>query len=228
VGLPRVRTGFVAGATSPRELLERLDAVGMRILNLYGLTETGAITACVADDPPEARFTTVGRPLPGYDVRIEEGELHVRGPHVTPGYFRRPEETEAAFIDGWFRTGDLVEVEDGYIRIAGRAKELVHVGGFNVFPAEVENVLLTHPEVVQAVVVGAPDERMGEVLRAFVVARPGSELVPAGLLAFARSKIAGYKLPYEISILPELPLLPSGKPDRRALAALQPAASIPS
>jgi len=216
-GLPgKVRGGFVAGAPAAPDLQERLDELG--VLNLYGLTEAGAVACCRRGDPPGRRRTTAGRALPGIDLRLVDGELQVRGPAVTPGYLRRPEETAASFADGWFRTGDVAEIDDGYVRISGRLKELVHVGGFNVFPAEVEAVLLTHPDVLQAAVVGVTDERMGEGLRAFVVARPGSDLTPAALLRFARARIAGYKLPYAIRLLPDLPLLPSGKPDRRALA----------
>jgi acyl-CoA synthetase (AMP-forming)/AMP-acid ligase II len=214
---PTIRAGFVGGAPSAPGLQARLDEFG--ILNLYGLTETGAVSCCRPNDPPQRRRTTAGRAIADMELRFVDGELQVRGPAVTPGYFRRPEETALAFEDGWFRTGDVGEIEDGYLRISGRLKELVHVGGFNVFPAEVEAVLLTHPDVLQAAALGVPDERMGEVLQAFVVARRGSKLTPADLLGFARGRIAGYKLPYAIRFLPELPLLPSGKPDRRALAA---------
>jgi HIP---CoA ligase len=212
-----IRGGFVAGASSPPGLQERLDEIG--VLNLYGLTETGAVACCRPDDPPERRRTTAGRPLPGIELRAVDGELQIRGGGVMPRYLGRPEETAAVFDHGWFRTGDLVEIDDGYLRISGRLKELVHVGGFNVFPAEVEAVLALHPDVLQAAVVGVADERMGEALRAYVVARPGSGLTAAALLGFARGRIAGYKLPYAITFLSELPLLPSGKPDRRALAA---------
>jgi acyl-CoA synthetase (AMP-forming)/AMP-acid ligase II len=224
-GIPTIRGGFVAGAPCPPKVLERLDEIGLRILNVFGMTEIGAASACSADDPPELRRTTVGRPLPGYAFRAvggadgEPGELQVRGPYVTPGYLGKPDETAAAFDGEWFRTGDLGTIDElGYVRIAGRAKEVVHVGGFNVFPAEVEAFLLTHPDVAQAVVVGVPDERMGEALAAFVVPRPGARLEPAVLLRFARPHIAGYKLPYKIEVVPELPLLASGKPDRAALA----------
>jgi long-chain acyl-CoA synthetase len=221
-GLPSVRTGFVAGASSPPELVERLDAVGMRILNLYGLTETGAVAACRSNDEPDVRYRTVGRPLPGIEARVSASEsalreLQVRGGHVVPRYLR-PAAGEGSVVDGWFRTGDLAELDGGTIRIVGRSKELVHVGGFNVFPSEVEAVLLAHPDVVQAAVVGVPDERMGEALHAFVVARPGRKLDQAALLRFARPRIAGYKLPYAIQIVSELPMLASGKPDRVALA----------
>jgi acyl-CoA synthetase (AMP-forming)/AMP-acid ligase II len=163
--------------------------------------------------------------LPGFELRLapgpeaDLGELELRGPAVTPGYFRPSRETEGAFTpDGWLRTGDLAMLADGYLTIAGRAKELVNVGGFNVFPGEVEAVLLEHPDVAQAAVVGVPDERMGEALRAFVVPRAGAAPTPAMLLGFARERIAGYKLPYALELVAELPLLASGKPDRRALA----------
>jgi acyl-CoA synthetase (AMP-forming)/AMP-acid ligase II len=215
----RIRSGLVAGALSPPELLERLDELGPRILDCYGLTETGAVTCCALDDPPALRVTTCGRAVPSYELRVTDGELEVRGPHLTPGYYRRPEETAKAFREDWFRTGDLAEIENaGYLRIVGRAKEIVHVGGFNVVPAEVEAVLLSHPDVRNAAVIGVPDERMGEALRAFVSVGDDAGVTPADLIAYARSRIAGYKVPYAIELLPELPLLPSGKPDRRKLA----------
>jgi len=226
-GLASVR-GFVAGAAPSSALLARLDTAGAGILNLYGLTEAGAVSCCRPDDPPALRHTTAGRPLPGFEVRIGEretsepglGELELRGPAVTPGYLARGPEADQPFrTDGWFRTGDLASVEDGFVRIAGRSKELVNVGGFNVFPGEVEAVLLSHADVAGAAVVGLPDARLGETLRAFVVARPGSDLTAARLLGFARERLAGYKLPYSIRLVDALPLLPSGKLDRRALTS---------
>jgi len=218
-GIPGVRTGLVAGAPCPSDLLEALDERGTRILNCYGLSETGAVTCVQQDDPPEQRHTTVGRVAPAYEARVTDRELEVSGLHLTPGYYRRPQETAAAFREGWFRTGDLAEIDDaGYVRIVGRAKEIVHVGGFNVVPAEVEAALLAHPDVANAAVLGVPDERMGEALAAFVAPRAGARLEARELIAFARARIAGYKVPYAIEILPELPLLPSGKPDRKALA----------
>ncbi len=202
-GLPSIRTGFVAGSTSPPGLLERLDAVGMRILNVYGLTELGAVSACRTDDSAEVRYSTAGRPLPGHELRTVDGELQVSSPYGV----------------GWFPTGDLAELEDGCVRITGRISELVNIGGFNVSPAEVETVLLGHPSVEAAVVVGVGDAATGETLQAFVVPRPGAELDRAHLLRYARARIAGYKLPYAIHVVSELPLLPSGKPDRQALRA---------
>jgi HIP---CoA ligase len=202
-------------------VLERLDDAGAAILNVFGMTELGAVSGCRLDDPPELRYTTCGRALPGFELRLSAaGELQVRGPYVTPGYHAQPALTAAAFEEGWFRTGDVASIDDdGYLTLLGRAKEMVNVGGFNVFPAEVEGFLATHPDVAQAVVVGVADERMGEALHAFVLPRPGAELEPADLLRFARPRIAGYKLPYRIELVEKLPLLASGKPDRAALAA---------
>lgn len=227
-GVGGVRRGFVGGASSPRGLIEQLDRTGITALNLYGMTEIAAAACCRPDDRPAVRYSTAGRPLPGFEWRVEPssaaagtgGELWVRGPWVTPGYFRRPRETAAAFTEGWFRTGDIGSFDDdGHLSITGRAKEVVQVAGFSVFPAELESFLLTHPDVAQAAVVGAPHEQMGEVLQAFVVPREGADLTPSSLLQFARGKIADYKLPYGIRVVDELPLLASGKPDRLALAA---------
>jgi fatty-acyl-CoA synthase len=222
--LTGLRGGFVAGASCPGELIERLEGKGATVLNLFGMTELGAAACCQPEDPAEVRYGSVGRPVPGFEFRAkllddgEMSELQVRGTNVTPGYFGRPELTAEAFDDGWFRTGDLGHVDEGgYVHVSGRAKEVAHVGGFNVFPAEVEGCLLTHPDVLQAAVVAVPDERMGEALKAFVV--PDGDLTPAALLRFARERIAGYKLPYAIEIVPELPRLASGKPDRAALHA---------
>ena len=217
-----LRTGFVAGALCPPSLLSAL-APDLPLLNLYGATEVGAATCCRLDDPPERRFTTVGRPLPGYEIRTVAGEVQVRGRSVSPDYYRQPDQADVAFENGWFRTGDLGLVDEcGYLSITGRTKEMVQVAGHTVSPAEVEGLLLTHPDVEQAVVVGVPHEVMGEVLRAFVVARPGSSPMPSALLQFTRARIAGYKVPSAISLVSEIPTLASGKPDRRAvLRAIQ-------
>jgi len=223
-GLRSLRTGFIAGAPSPAGLLRALEDAGLQVLNLYGMTEIGGASCCRPEDPPLVRHTTVGRPLPGYTFGVAgnvEGEVRVRGPYVTPGYYRRPEETAAAFDDGWFRTGDLGSLdEEGYLRISGRAKDVIQVAGLNVSPAEVEGLLLTHPDVVQAAVIGWPHPVMGEVLKAFVVTRGDSDLTPRDLLQFARLRIAGYKLPYDIRMLHELPVLATGKPDRATLVRM--------
>jgi acyl-CoA synthetase (AMP-forming)/AMP-acid ligase II len=221
-----VQSGFIAGSSCPPDILEELDRRGARILNLYGMTEIGCAACCRADDPPEVRYRTVGRALLGYDLRVAGGagehgpqEIQVRGPYVTDGYHGRPRERDEAFDGEWFCTGDLGTFDAaGNLSVVGRAKEVVHVGGFNVFPAEVENFLLTHPDVNQAAVIGVSHPTMGEALHAFVVPRPQADLATRDVVRFARAGIAGYKVPYGVSIVAELPLLASGKPDRRALA----------
>jgi acyl-CoA synthetase (AMP-forming)/AMP-acid ligase II len=216
-----LRAGFVAGSTCPPALIERLDGTGLRLMNLYGMTELGPAACVRRDDPPALRYHSVGAPMAGYEFRIDGragGEVLARGPCLMAGYYRQPQETAAALEDGWFRTGDLGSLDGGgHLRISGRAKEVVSVGGLSVFPAEVEGFLLTHPDVLQAAVIGVAHETMGETLEAFIVERPGSGLTPAAVLQYARERIAGYKLPYAIRLVPELPLLASGKPDRAAL-----------
>jgi acyl-CoA synthetase (AMP-forming)/AMP-acid ligase II len=219
--LRTLRTGFVAGAPCPPAVLERLDDSGMRVLNLYGMSELGAVACTRLSDPAAVRHTTVGRALGDCRVRINTeagGELEVGGPCVTAGYYRQPELTAAAFRDGWFRTGDIAAMDDaGNLRIEGRAKDVVQTGGFNVFPGEVEALLLTHPQLLHAAVVGVPHPSMGESLVAFAVPVDGCAPSTADVLSFARAQIAGYKLPYRIYFVPELPLLPTGKPDRSML-----------
>jgi acyl-CoA synthetase (AMP-forming)/AMP-acid ligase II len=217
--LTGLRTGFVAGAPPSGSVLEEFDRLGVRVLNLYGMTELGAVACVRPADPPAVRYGTAGRPLPGFRLRIaHDGEVQAAGPFVTAGYFRRAEQTAAAFDGEWFRTGDFGALDaDGNLTILGRAKDVVKVSGLNVFPAEVEGLLLTHPEVLEAAVVGVPHALTGEALHAFVVARPGADVIPATLLQFARARIAGYKLPYAIDVVAELPVLPTGKIDRLAL-----------
>jgi rifamycin polyketide synthase module 1/2/3 len=221
-----VRTGLVAGSLCPPDLLQDLDDRGVRILDLYGTTEIGAAVACRPDDPATIRHHTVGRPLDGYELRIasgadpdEPGEIQIRSDYLPSGYHRRPWGEEELTDDGWFRTGDLGTLDPaGNLTISGRAKEVVHVGGFNVFPAEIEAFLLGHPAIAQAAVIGVRHPVLGEAPQAFVVPAPGMRIEPRDVVSFARKGIAGYKVPYTVRVVAELPLLPSGKPDRRALA----------
>ena len=189
--------GLVGGAAPPPELFTRHP----RLVNVYGMTEIGA---AAASSPGIGEPL---HPLPGYDLRTVGGELQVRGPGVTPGYHGGPA------VDGWFATGDLADLDGDTLRLTGRASDVIHVGGFNVFPAEVETFLLTHPDVREAVVVGVPHPRMGEVVKAIVVA----DAEPAELIRYARRNIAGYKVPYGIEVRDALPRLPSGKIDKGAL-----------
>ena len=237
--LPRLRRLVSGGAPCPASLAQRVRDAGYTFREGYGLTECGPNCFAISDDEAVRRPGSVGWPVPYLEMRLEAedgaeaetgqpGELLLRGPQVFAGYLRNPEQTAAAFTaDGWLRTGDLAMRDaDGAFRICGRRKEMYISGGENVFPAEVEAALAECPGVAEAVVVGVPDERWGEVGRAFVVARAGALLTETEVVAHARTRLAGYKVPKAVLIVPEIPRLGSGKPDRRALAALEPAAAL--
>jgi long-chain acyl-CoA synthetase len=224
---------LVSGAAPlPREVADefvrRVPSVELR--EGYGLTETSAI---VSGNPPgEARLGTIGVPLPGVEIRIldddgdelptgEVGEICCRSAFVMLGYWRAPEQTTEAIRDGWFHTGDLGYLDgDGYLTIVDRKKDLIIRGGFNVFPRDVEDAMLEHPNVVAAGVVGKPDEAHGEEVVAFVSLRSGSEETPEELVAFGKQRIGGYKYPREVRIVSSLPLTPVGKLDRKSLRAM--------
>jgi long-chain acyl-CoA synthetase len=205
------------------EFLRRVPHVEIR--EGYGLTETAAL---VSSTPPgQARLGSVGKPVPGVEVRIEGdgdvGEICVRSRSVMLGYWQAPELTAEAVRDGWLHTGDLGYLDDeGYLYVVDRKKDLIIRGGFNVFPRDVEEALVEHPAVAAAGVVGRPDEIHGEEVVAFVELRPGQELEPDDLVAFARERIGGYKYPREVHVVASLPLTPVGKIDRAALRARLP------
>jgi malonyl-CoA/methylmalonyl-CoA synthetase len=195
---------------------------GQRILERYGMTETGMNLTNPYDG--ERRPGTVGKPFPGQEARIvgvedrepltagEIGEIEVRGPHVFKGYLNLPEATEEVFReDGWFRTEDLGFVdEDGYFTISGRTKELIISGGYNVYPREVEEALEECPGVAEAAVVGLPDEDLGERVVAAVV-RDDPELTEEGVKDLLRDELAGYKKPRQVTFVDELPRNALGK-----------------
>jgi long-chain acyl-CoA synthetase len=200
----------------------------------YGLTEAGPTTH---GNPVGAnnRPGTVGVPYPGTEARIvdledgsrdlpfegdwtQPGELIVKGPQVMKGYWNRPDETAAQLRDGWLHTGDIAQMHrDGFFRIVDRLKDLIIRGGLNVYPAEVEAVLLEHPEVIEASVVGAPDPLHGERVKAFVVPRTGTQPSAETLLAHCRANLARYKVPSEIVFRTALERSVLGKPLRRLL-----------
>ncbi|HYB44023.1 MAG TPA: AMP-binding protein [Candidatus Methylomirabilis sp.] len=223
--LSSLRTGAAIGAPPAMQMV--MDLGAREICNVYGLTECyGNCTVTDARDLAEVRLHTVGYPLPGMEIRIvdretrrplpagEVGEILVRG-HLTPGYHRDPERSAAAFdADGFLVTGDLGAIGgDGRLRFRGRIKEMVKTGGINVAPLEVEEVLLGHPAVEQAYVIGLPDRRLEEILAAVVVLRDGHEADPEGLRAFCRKALAAFKVPLEFRLVPrgELPLTATGK-----------------
>ncbi|HYH79165.1 MAG TPA: AMP-binding protein [Longimicrobium sp.] len=228
--LPRLRTFMSGGAPLPAALADRVRAAGYALREGYGLTECGPNCFAIPAEEAIRRPGVVGWPVPMLEMRVqredgaeaapgEPGELLLRGPQVFAGYLRNAEKTAEAFTaDGWLRTGDLAAREaDGAFRICGRRKEMFISGGENVFPGEVEAALADCPGVAEVVVVGVRDERWGEVGRAFVVARAETFVAEAEVIAHARSRLAGYKVPKSIVFLPEIPRLGSGKPDRRAL-----------
>jgi fatty-acyl-CoA synthase len=229
-----LRTGAAIG--SPPALQMVMDLGATEICNVYGLTECyGNCTVTDAHDPAGVRLTTVGYPLPGMEIRIvdresrrplppgEVGEILVRG-YLTPGYYKDPEKNAAAFdADGFLVTGDLGLIgDDGRLRFRGRIKEMVKTGGINVAPLEVEEVLLGHPAVEQAYVVGLPDRRREEILAAIVVLREGHEVAPDALRAFCRQALAAFKVPQEFRLLGrgDLPLTSTGKVQKFRLAQM--------
>ena len=214
--LRRLRLCVSGSAPLSAELHERIRlASGQPVLERYGMTETVMNLSNPFDG--ERRPGSVGLPLPGVEVRIEEGEIQLRGPNVFAGYINHPAATADVFTaDGWFRSGDLgAEAPDGYIRIVGRSKELIISGGYNVYPREVEEVLATHPGVAEVVVIGRPSEEWGETVTAVVV-RNGP-VAPADLIAFAGSRLAPYKRPREIHFVDALPRNELGKVQRDQL-----------
>lgn len=226
-GLRSLRLAVTGAAAVPVELLRRMrEELGFEVvLTAYGLTETaGLVTMCRAGDPPEVVASTSGRPIPGVEVKTvrpdgsetapgEAGEVLVRGYPVMDGYFEDPAATaEVLDGEGWLRTGDVGLLDaSGGLRITDRIKDMFIVGGFNAYPAEIEATLVEAPGVAQAAVVGVPDERLGEVGRAFVVPRPGEEVDEAAVIAFARRRLANYKVPRSVVVVDSLPVNAGGK-----------------
>ena len=223
--LSSLRVAVTGAADIPVELIRRVGAElpFSLIVTGYGLTEAGTASATSPDDDPETIATTVGRARPGFEIRIvegerdlspgETGEILLRGPSVMAGYLDDPAATAATLSpDGWLRTGDLGVVDErGRLRIVGRSKDMFIVGGFNAYPAEIENHLLRHPDVAQAAVIGIPDDRLGEVGMAFVVTRSGATDGGDEIMAWCRGQMANYKVPRAIEILSKLPVNATGK-----------------
>src|ERR1700678_3834703 len=209
----------VTGATVvPVALVERMRAELLpNVIVAYGLTETcGMVSICDPASPADVLSSTVGKPIPGTEVMIRapEGEVMVRGFTVMRGYFDDPEATaEAITPDGWLHTGDIGSLDpDGNLRITDRLKDMYTTGGFNVYPAEVEQVIAAIEGVAEVAVIGVPDYRLGEVGKAFVVPRRGAALPAASTLtAFCRERLAGYKGPAHSQIVASLPKSAAGK-----------------
>jgi long-chain acyl-CoA synthetase len=231
----RLRLAVSGGEALPPSIREAFGRrFGLTLLEGYGLTETSP--AIALNTPTENRAGTVGRVLPGVQVRIrgedgadrpagDEGEIQVRGPNVMKGYHNRPEENATAFTaDGWFRTGDLGVLDaDGYLRISGRIKELIIRGGEKIMPREIEDVLCLHPKVAETAVIGEPDGDRGEAIAAFVVPAVQPPPAPEELRDYCRSRLADFKVPRRFVIAADLPRGATGKLLKRALKDFKPA-----
>ncbi|MBL3540585.1 AMP-binding protein [Aminivibrio sp.] len=203
------------------------DAFGVGILEGYGLTECSPVVA-VNRNYKDRRLGTVGPLLRGYEWKLlndknedvtssGEGVLWVKGPSVASGYFRDPVMTAERFADGWFNTGDYVRMEDGYVRILDRVTDIIIVGGFNVYPQEVEAILLSHPAVSQAAVVGIPHPVNGEVPKAFIRLREGTRVTQREIIDFCKKHLAHFKVPRSVEFMESFPLSSTGKVLRRML-----------
>jgi len=216
-------------APMPEPLLDAAMAAmpNARFTQFYGMTETtGGVTVLPHEDHAAGRKQRVsaGRPLPGCEVKIcdpetrremprgEVGEIVTRSPFVMDGYWMKDDATRAVIRDGWYWSGDAGRIdENGYLYVVDRIKDMIISGGENIYPAELENVLAAHPAILEAAIVGAPDEKWGEVTRAFIVRRPGKDLTAEEVIDFLRPKIASFKLPRRVDFIDALPRNPSGK-----------------
>ncbi|MCX4725918.1 FadD3 family acyl-CoA ligase [Streptomyces sp. NBC_01306] len=219
--LSALRLVVTGAAVVPLQLVERLrsELHIATVITAYGLSEaSGIVTMCRRTDTAEVVATTSGRAIPDTEVRVsappgEPGEVLVRGFNVMREYFEAPEATAEAFTpDGWLRTGDVGILDAaGNLRITDRIKDMFIVGGFNAYPAEIEQLLGLHPDIADLAVVGIPDGRLGEVGKAYVVRRPGATLTADDLIAWSRREMANYKVPREVEFVTELPRNASGK-----------------
>ncbi|WP_406383154.1 FadD3 family acyl-CoA ligase [Streptomyces sp. NBC_01618] len=220
--LSALRLVVTGAAVVPLQLVERLRAeLGIAtVLTAYGLSEaSGIVTMCRRGDPARTIASTSGRAIPGTELRVlapapgTPGEVLVRGFNVMRGYFEDPETTAATITsDGWLHTGDVgVLDEDGNLRITDRIKDMFIVGGFNAYPAEIEQLLGLHPDVADVAVIGIPDPRLGEVGKAYAVRRPGATVTADDLIAWSRREMANYKVPRAVEFVDELPRNASGK-----------------
>jgi long-chain acyl-CoA synthetase len=219
-----LRVALSGGSALPVEILKRFrERFGVEVLEGYGLSETSPVATC---DPygGESRPGSIGLPLWSVDVRLvdsdwktieavgEIGEIAIRGHNVMKGYYQRPEATAAVMHDGWFRSGDLARRDqDGYFYIVDRAKDMIIRGGYNVYPREIEEVLMTHPAVSLAAVVGVPNEVHGEEVKAYVIVREDSAITEDELREWSKEQLASYKYPRVVEFARELPMTATGK-----------------
>ena len=215
---------FTGGAPVSPAFVERFEnELGVYVHNTYGLTESNSpatITPLGQRGPldPSYGALAVGRIVPGCEGKLmDDGELALRGANVFAGYWNRPDATAAAFDDGWFKTGDIATMNDGWVFIVDRKKDMINCSGFKVYPREVEDVLYRHPAVREAAVIGVPDEYRGETVNAFVALRDGVTATDVEIIEFCRERIAAYKYPRQVEFLDALPKTATGKFLRREL-----------
>ncbi|MFJ7077148.1 long-chain fatty acid--CoA ligase [Streptomyces sp. NPDC098781] len=221
--LSSLRILTCGGSPVPTPLIAAYQERGLTFLQGYGMTEASPGTLFLDAEHAVTKAGSAGVPHFFSDVRVvrpdltpadvgETGEVVVRGPHVMPGYWGLPDETAASFAEGWFRSGDAARVdEDGYVFIVDRIKDMIISGGENIYPAEIEDLLLAHPDIVECAVIGVRDDKWGEVPRAVVVPRAGASLDPDEVLASLSGRLAKYKIPKSVVLAPELPRTASGK-----------------
>ncbi len=218
-----LRLGISGGAAMPVELLHTFEKkFGITILEGYGLSETSPV-ATFNRSKEQRKIGSIGLPVWGVEVRVvdedmndtpigEPGEIVIRGHNIMKGYYRRPTETEEAFRGGWFHTGDVGRRdEDGFFYVVDRTKDMILRGGFNVYPREVEEVLMQHPAVSLAAVIGVPDGVYGEEVKAYVVPAPWAKITEEELIAWAKREMAGYKYPRQVEFRESLPMTATGK-----------------
>lgn len=223
-----LRTAVSGGSAMPLEVLNGFEErFGVKVLEGYGLSETSPVASFNRPDRP-TRPGSIGVPIWGVQMRLIDpdwndagdgpGEIAIRGHNVMKGYYRRPEASAEVMRDGWFRTGDIARRdEDGFYYVIDRSKDMIIRGGFNVYPREVEEVLMTHPDVSLAAVVGVPHDTHGEEVKAYVIRAAGSALGEGDLVAWARENLAGYKYPRVVEFRDELPMTATGKILKREL-----------
>jgi fatty-acyl-CoA synthase len=215
----RIRFLVSGGAPLGRDIFEAFKKQkSIRIREGYGLTEVGPNNFLA-----NGKLGTIGHPMPHVDVKLvdtegnevpvgQEGEILLRGPHVCAGYWNKPEASAEAIVDGWFHTGDLGRLdEDGHFAIVGRLKDMIISGGANIYPAEIERVIETHPAVAGAAVIGVPDPKWGEVGKAVVELKPGASLTLDELLSFMRDRVGKFKLPKYLVVVDTLPRTPASE-----------------
>ncbi|MEM9176056.1 MAG: AMP-binding protein [Myxococcota bacterium] len=226
---------YGASPMSPSRLVEGIERIGPHFAQLYGQTECGGIATSLWREHHDVsrmdRLSSCGIEMPGARVAVldeegrrlpdgEAGEICVQGPAVMRRYFKQPELTEQTLVDGWLRTGDMaVRDEEGFFTIVDRKKDMIVSGGFNVFPREIEDVLSTHPSVSAAAVIGVPDEKWGEAVKAIVVARPGETVDAEALMGLVKERKGPVYAPKSVEVVDALPLTAVGKPDKKVLRA---------